>query len=455
MDLSGVGIWSSQLGYGNADEAANAAAELEELGFTALWIPDVGGPVLDSVEHLLASTNRTVIATGILNLWMHKPSDVAASYASLTNTHGARFLLGIGCSHAALIDSKEPGRYRRPLAATRAFLDALDATEQPVPAENRVLAALGPKMLELSATRAGGAHPYLVTPDHTRQARTLLGAGPLLLPEQTVLLTDDHDEAPPSEPTGCVPICIFGAKLQRYMYDYEIPTETLAQVAEKAFANGSITPHARRRRPLSADEILGSQMLAHPLAQYTLCSPGEGAAALVCAAREYLDRLRDARPGVAALGFPSGRGAAGSFEVFSPSLGLEIADSPTVDAARRGVRGGGRRAEGRGRRAGAGHGVRRRAHPSRRVRSVRPRRAGPSSTRGGGTRIDGELPVNTDGGCLANGEPVGASGLRQVYEVVAQLRGEAGERQVPGEPRVGFTQVYGAPGVSACTVVSR
>ena len=78
---------------------------------------------------------------------------------------------------------------------TRAFLDALDTTEQPVPAENRVLAALGPKMLELSATRAGGAHPYLVTPDHTRQARTVLGAGPLLLPEQTVLLTDDHDEA--------------------------------------------------------------------------------------------------------------------------------------------------------------------------------------------------------------------------------------------------------------------
>ena len=195
MDLSGVGIWSSQLGYGNADEAANAAAELEELGFTALWIPDVGGPVLDSVERLLASTNRTVIATGILNLWMHKPSDVAASYASLTNTHGARFLLGIGCSHAALIDSKEPGRYRRPLAATRAFLDALDTTEQPVPAENRVLAALGPKMLELSATRARGAHPYLVTPDHTRRARTVLGAGPLLLPEQTVLLTDDHDEA--------------------------------------------------------------------------------------------------------------------------------------------------------------------------------------------------------------------------------------------------------------------
>jgi probable F420-dependent oxidoreductase len=195
MDLAGVGVWSSQLRYGDPAEAAEAAAELEELGFTALWIPDVGGPVLDSVGHLLSSTNKAVIATGILNLWMHEPSDVAAKYAELTAAHGDRFLLGIGVSHAPLIDSKEPGRYRKPLAATRAYLDALDATEQPVPVANRVLAALGPKMLELAATRARGAHPYLVTPDHTSYAREHLGDGPLLLPEQTVLLTDDRSEA--------------------------------------------------------------------------------------------------------------------------------------------------------------------------------------------------------------------------------------------------------------------
>jgi probable F420-dependent oxidoreductase len=144
---------------------------------------------------LLSSTKQVVIATGILNLWMHDPSDVAASYASLAAQHGERFLLGIGVSHAPLIDSKEPGLYRRPLAATRAYLDALDATERPVPVANRVLAALGPKMLELAATRSRGAHPYLVTPDHTRYAREHLGDGPLLLPEQTVLLTDDKAEA--------------------------------------------------------------------------------------------------------------------------------------------------------------------------------------------------------------------------------------------------------------------
>lgn len=195
MDLAGVGIWSSQLRYGDQGEAAEAAAELEELGFDALWIPDVGGAVLDSVDNLLSSTKRVVIATGILNLWMHQPADVAARYAALTANHGERFLLGIGVSHAPLIDSKEPGLYRKPLAATRKYLDELDATEQPVPVVNRVLAALGPKMLELAATRSRGAHPYLVTPDHTRYAREQLGAGPLLLPEQTVLLTADADEA--------------------------------------------------------------------------------------------------------------------------------------------------------------------------------------------------------------------------------------------------------------------
>ena len=195
MELTGVGIWSSQLRFGNASESAEAAAELDELGFSALWIPDVGGPVFDAVGHLLAATKRTVIATGILNLWMHSAEDVAASFASLTAEQGDRFLLGIGVSHAPLIDAGEPGRYRKPLAATASFLDGLDAAPRPVPTDRRVLAALGPKMLELSATRARGAHPYLVTPEHTASARSTLGQGPLLLPEQTAIMCDNADEA--------------------------------------------------------------------------------------------------------------------------------------------------------------------------------------------------------------------------------------------------------------------
>ena len=195
MDLAGVGVWSSQLRYGDPSESADAAAELDDLGFTALWIPDVGGPVFDAVAHLLAATKRTVIATGILNLWMHESGDVAESFAALTAEHGDRFLLGIGVSHAPLIDAGQPGRYRKPLAATASFLDGLDAAPRPGPTEARVLAALAPKMLALSATRARGAHPYLVTPDHTASARSVLGEGPLLLPEQTVILCDSADEA--------------------------------------------------------------------------------------------------------------------------------------------------------------------------------------------------------------------------------------------------------------------
>jgi probable F420-dependent oxidoreductase len=196
MDLSGVGIWSHQLRYGDKGRSADAAAELDELGYTALWIPDVGQtPVLDSVDHLLSATKDIVVATGILNLWMNEPADVATSYASLTAAHGDRFLMGIGVSHAPLIDSTEPGRYRKPLAATAAFLDALDDAQPPVPVGARVLAALGPKMLELAAGRSRGAHPYLVSPEHTRGARALLGDGPLLLPEQTAILTEDVSEA--------------------------------------------------------------------------------------------------------------------------------------------------------------------------------------------------------------------------------------------------------------------
>ena len=195
MDLTGIGIWSSQLRYGNAAESADAAAELDELGFRALWIPDVGGQVFDAVGNLLAATKQTTIATGILNLWMHTPGDVAENFAALTAEYGDRFLLGIGVSHAQLIDAGSPGRYRRPLASTVSFLDELDATPKPVPTQRRVLAALGPKMLSLAARRSAGAHPYLVTPDHTASARATLGDGPLLLPEQTVILTDSADEA--------------------------------------------------------------------------------------------------------------------------------------------------------------------------------------------------------------------------------------------------------------------
>jgi probable F420-dependent oxidoreductase len=135
------------------------------------------------------------VATGILNLWMHEPEETASKYHEFTQAHGDRLLLGIGVSHQPLIDMAEAGRYRQPLARTREYLDAIDATPDPVPRESRVLAALGPKMLQLARTRAGGAHPYLVTPEHTKVARDALGDGPLVAPEQGVVLETDATKA--------------------------------------------------------------------------------------------------------------------------------------------------------------------------------------------------------------------------------------------------------------------
>ena len=191
--LGGTGIWAFQLRYGDAGEIGEAAAELDELGYSALWIPDVGGDVFSSVEVLMAATKRALVATGIVNLWMHSPEESAEAHARLTKAHGDRFLMGIGVSHQLLIDSQEAGRYRKPLSAMQGFLDGLDAASPPVSRDHRVLAALGPKMLELARTRAAGAHPYNVTPDHTAQARSALGPDALVLPEQAVALTTDPD----------------------------------------------------------------------------------------------------------------------------------------------------------------------------------------------------------------------------------------------------------------------
>jgi probable F420-dependent oxidoreductase len=195
VEITGTGIWSSGLRYGDPAEAAEAAAELEELGYSALWIPDIGGDVFGAVERLMVATRRATIATGILNLWMHSPGETASAHDRLAAAHGDRFLVGIGVSHAPLIDSIEPGRYGKPIAAMTAFLDGLDSAPAPLAPAERVLAALGPKMLELARSRCAGAHPYNVTPEHTALAREAVGPSKLVLPEQAVALTTDPDLA--------------------------------------------------------------------------------------------------------------------------------------------------------------------------------------------------------------------------------------------------------------------
>ncbi len=193
--LNGTGIWSSGLRYGDASAAADAAAELESLGYTALWLPDIGGDVFASVENLLGVTSTATIATGILNLWMHDAAETAAQHRRLTDAHGRRFLVGIGVSHAPLVNMLEADRYRHPLAATRAYLDGIAASPTPIPADDMVLAALGPKMLELARTRTGGTHPYWVTPEHTAVAREALGPDGLVAPEQAVVVETDAERA--------------------------------------------------------------------------------------------------------------------------------------------------------------------------------------------------------------------------------------------------------------------
>jgi acetyl-CoA C-acetyltransferase len=243
----------------------------------------------------------------------------------------------------------------------------------------------------------------------------------------------------------------FAMKIQRYMAEYGITRSTLAKVASKAFDNGSRNPNAWRRQALSEDEVLSSKMVNHPLTQYMFCSPGEGAVALVVARGRRIRELARTPVYLRSLAFRTRR--FGSFEVFSPSIPVDSAPSATTEAAAAAFE-----------QAGI-------APEDVDVAQVQDTESGAevmhlaetglcqhgeqeALIQSGATTLTGRLPVNTDGGCLANGEPIGASGLRQVHEVVLQLRGETGERQIPGPRRVGFTQVYGAPGVSACTVLT-
>jgi probable F420-dependent oxidoreductase len=166
------------------------AITLERLGYQALWIPGgAGGDVLERCEAALAATSSLVAATGILNIWRHEAAEVAATTARLHDRYNGRFLLGLGVSHKRLIGDT----YVTPLAKMVGYLDELDASDQ-TPGI-RILAALRRRMLDLARDRAGGAHPYFVPPEHTEAARVILGPGPLLAPEQAVVLETDPAEA--------------------------------------------------------------------------------------------------------------------------------------------------------------------------------------------------------------------------------------------------------------------
>jgi acetyl-CoA acetyltransferase len=243
----------------------------------------------------------------------------------------------------------------------------------------------------------------------------------------------------------------FALKLRRYMEQFGISARTLGLVAEKAFENGALAPHSWRKQPVDLETILNSQMVNDPLTKFMFCSPAEGAVALVLASEKKAREL-----GAKAVKLKTATVRTrppGSFEVFSPGLDIERGPSPTVIASKAAFEAAGIAPE------------------DVDVAQLQDTESGAEimhmAENGfcadgdqeqwlaeGRTKIGGRLPVNTDGGCLACGEPIGASGLRQVYENVVQLRGEAGARQVEGA-RVGYSHVYGAPGLSAVTILER
>ncbi|MEU2679596.1 TIGR03620 family F420-dependent LLM class oxidoreductase [Streptomyces sp. NPDC007107] len=188
-----VGIWSSALHGSRTDDAgrraiAEAVAELEELKYGTLWIG--GSPSVEDAAAVVAATRTVTVATGILSIWDHTAEEVAAGIAAIGAGSRGRFVLGLGVSHGPMVP-----QYSKPYSAMVGYLDALDAASPPVGPESRVLAALGPKMLKLATGRALGAHPYLVTAEHTAEARAALGPDALLAPELSVVLDTDTDRA--------------------------------------------------------------------------------------------------------------------------------------------------------------------------------------------------------------------------------------------------------------------
>ncbi|MDQ2727781.1 MAG: LLM class F420-dependent oxidoreductase [Actinomycetota bacterium] len=202
MDLSlpPIGIWTGALDNVALSQSQELACELEELGYGAIWLPEVAGrDVMVHMGMLLAATERMVMATGIANIWARDAVTMTGGVKGLTEAFPERVLLGLGVSHQPLVEDLRGHSYAKPLSAMRTYLDAMDASpytaERPTTPVRRVLAALGPRMIALAAKRTDGVHNYLVPAEHTATARQILGTGPLLCPEQAIVIESDPTRA--------------------------------------------------------------------------------------------------------------------------------------------------------------------------------------------------------------------------------------------------------------------
>jgi probable F420-dependent oxidoreductase len=200
MDLGRVGIWTFALDLQPVARAREVAAEVEELGYGAIWIPDaVGRDPLMHAALLLGGTSRIAVGTGIAQIYGRDPMTMTGGWKTISEAFPGRFVLGLGVSHQPMVEGLRGQTYGPPLTAMREYLERMDTAmyvaAEPIEPPRRVLAALGPKMLALAAERADGAHPYNVPPEHTARAREILGPEKLLAPEQAVLLETDPVEA--------------------------------------------------------------------------------------------------------------------------------------------------------------------------------------------------------------------------------------------------------------------
>jgi len=243
----------------------------------------------------------------------------------------------------------------------------------------------------------------------------------------------------------------FAMKINRYMHDHGISADTLAKVAAKNYRNGVLNPNAFRRKAISEEEILASRMLNFPLTHYMFCSPDEGAAAVVLCRADLATNYTSKPIYLKATTLRTRR--YGAFEVHASWAAVEQDAAPTVYASQAAYEMAGIGPEDvdviQLQDTDAGAEVIHMAENGFCADGDQEKLVAE-----GATEIGGPLPVNTDGGLIANGEPIGASGLRQVHELVLQLRGAAGERQVPGTPKVGYAQLYGAPGTAGVSILS-
>ncbi len=198
--LSRVGCWTPSLDFVPTSQARELAAELESLGFGAIWIPEVAGrdPFVQ-LTHILSATTTVIGATGIMNIYGRDAIAMSCGVRALTEAYPERVLLGIGVSHRNLVEDLRGHAYGKPVETMAAYLDAMDAApyfaQRPTTPVRRVIAALGPRMLRLAAEKADGAHPYLVSVEHTATARQTMGSGPLLCPEQMFVLDSNSEIA--------------------------------------------------------------------------------------------------------------------------------------------------------------------------------------------------------------------------------------------------------------------